>query len=175
MIKKINIFCGIAIIVFIFGFLTWNPEYTRANPSSVQVYTNGTTVNSVSTTTAPYRSVAMGTTTIAFDPQNGNTIQLSFSAHSTSTPTIVYAGLDLSNDGIDFYEFETKTSPGALTSGVVGDLWSWTAATTSVDQTVSKTFTITPLNYAAKYSRLRYNIAGGAAEVLVQVAQKKEF
>ena len=117
----------------------------------------------------------MGTTTIAFDPQNGSAIQLFFSAHSTSTPTIVYAGLDLSNDGVDFYEFETKTSPGALTSGAVGDLWSWTAATTSADETVSKTFTITPLNYAAKYGRLRYNIAGGAAEVLVQVAQKKEF
>src|SRR3990167_7340231 len=101
---KLKIFAGISAFAVIAGFFLWQSLPVKANPSSVSVYTNATsTTNSTATTTAqaPFFRSSTATSSIAFDPQNGNLIQVALSAYSTSTPTIVHYGLEFSNNNID--------------------------------------------------------------------------
>ena len=154
----------------------------RANPSSESVTTNATsTTNSLATTTAqsPFLLATAATSTKEFDPQNGNTIQAYFAIYSTSTPPKLTVGLEMSNNGVDWYSFESSPAAGNPTVIIAGkptNVWSWVAATTTADETVYKSFVLTN-SFVAKYARLLYKVTGNneAAQVHVEIAVKKEF
>lgn len=169
-----KIFIGLTIIGII-AIIGLNIPETKANPSSVQINTNGSTTNSVSTTTAIYMTSSTATSSVAFDPENGNHLQLFASALSSTTPSVLFFNVQFSNDNIDWYTYQTiAAGGGTLTNGTNGDGFGWTAATTTVGQTVNKTFPVIT-SYAAKYGRIQYSLTGGAGNILVQIAQKKEF
>ena len=150
----------------------------NANPSSESVTTNATsTTNSLATTTAqaPFLQASAATSTKEFDPQNGNTIQVYLGVYSTSTPPRITVGLETSNNGVDWYSFEGSPAAGTLTSGKPSNVWGWTPATTTADETVYKSFVLTN-SFVAKYARLLYKSSvATTSQVHVEIAVKKEF
>jgi len=178
--KKFIVLAGIAVFfgAVFSGAVLWKTAPASANQSTIQVYTNSTTTpNSNATTSLQYLAVATAASTLLFDSTNSHVIQIYFAVHSTNTPAQVYTGLDFSNNNLDWYPFQfvAQGASVALSAGQTGDLFSWTAATTSADQIVYKTASFVLDNFAGKYGRLRYKLAGSAAEVHVEIAQKKEF
>ena len=169
---------ALAVVVLLQGVKT-----TSANPHSESVTTNSTTtVNSLATTTAYVTFTPVtATTTLAFDPQNGNIVQVIFSSYSTSTPPTLRYGLEMSNNGIDWYPFQVAAAgnPTALIAGEKPNLWSWTAATSTADETVFVTHVLTN-SFGAKYGRLIYETSGeaapkGTANIHAEVVVIKEF
>lgn len=173
--KKITIISTMVIVaIATIGFFSVK-NTVKANPSSVQIYTNGSTTNSVSTTTAIYTTSSTATSTVEFDPQNGSFLQIYASSFSSSTPSTLIFKVQFSSDNIDWYTHENiAAGGGALSNGANGDVFTWVAATTTAGQTVTKTVPAIT-NYAAKYGRVQFSLTGGASNVLIQAAQKKEF
>lgn len=180
----LHILLGIPVILIalVLFFGIGKTERANANPSSESITTNATsTTNSLATTTAqsPFLLATAATSTKEFDPQNGNIIQAYFAIYSTSTPPKLTVGLEMSNNGIDWYSFEESPAAGnptALVSGKPTNLWSWVAATTTDDETVYKSFVLTN-SFVGKYARLLYKVTGNnaAAQVHAEIAVKKEF
>ena len=174
-------------MILAFGFLAFsmrNPLTANANPHSEQITTNATsTTNSLATTTsqAPIFTAATASSTLAFDPQNGNIVQVFFSVYSTTTPVTVHYGLEMSNNNIDWYPFQVAAAgnPTALITGNVPNLWSWNSATTTVDETTKVTHVMSS-SFGAKYGRLIYEISGttspkGTAVLHAEIVVSKEF
>lgn len=116
--KKIIYITSVLAIIAFTTIGIFSADKVKANPSSVQINTNGSTTNSVSTTTAIYMTSSTATTSVAFDPENGNHLQLFASAYSSTTPSVLYFNLQFSNDNIDWYTYETiAAGGGTLTNG----------------------------------------------------------
>lgn len=173
--KKTPIFLGIVAIAVIFLGLAGTGN-VKASQSATQVNTNGTS-NSTATSTATYLTTSIATSTTAFDPEGSDVIHVYIASYSTSTPPVINVGLEVSNNNSDWYPYQkpSVSSSVALTAGTRGDLYSWSAATTTANETVTTSFPIA-VDTAAKYARLTYKVgSGGASNVHIEVAQKKQF
>jgi len=167
----------LGILVIVAFVLVQGPSNVKASQSSTQVNTNET-ANNTATSTATHITSSSATSTLAFDPENSNVIHVFLASYSTSTPPDVNVGVEFSNNDSDWYPMQVPTAgnPTALILGTAGNLYTWNAATSSANETVTTSFPIVANNFAAKYARLTYKIvSGGSSDLHVEVGQKKEF
>lgn len=156
--------CFVSIALFVaLCLLSSSFPKVEAGGSVFEYIKTSETGNLYSTSTASY--VGSATSTLTFDPGAGELIELFLASYSTNTPPHVTWQLELSNNNSDWYPHETLSASKAVAvaSGARGDVWGWSAATTTDNETVFKAVTLST-DFAAKFARIRY--AGSKASTL---------
>jgi len=141
--------------------------------SSIALYDNNGNSGATSTANgtlipALFLTTGAATSTITIPVQNGSNIDVNFWVKASSTATAVQWQYMCSNNGIDFYTFDTNSTATNIVTHNGGARYdTWVPGTTSAG---GRTYSLTTIG--CKWLQVQYGVAAANGYVYLQLAVK---
>lgn len=114
--------------------LSFMPHQARANGQVISLFDNVNNSNQARATTTPTYMLSAGATTtvMTMNTSQASNVNLNLFVTASSTSSALAYSVQVSNDGINWYEEDTATIAGSISTDAPNPLYhSWTPATTT--------------------------------------------